>query len=231
VLEHLADEQKALQEWGRVLRPAVVVVFVPAFMFLWTAPRRGQPALSTLSPGRAVRGAAGRWLCRGTQLLLERLPVSADCRHARPAEAASERAPVGRRGDLFKPPAAVNALLTHLLLGENGSWRRVQLAVWCERHGPGAKASGQGRARQERLTRARPAWGSGERLVLADQLNGPRSGHGTRTSVRRTVGTSDAFENFRRVGRVQGPCGLEPACRFMGSESALSFLQSGDRAD
>ena len=37
VLEHLADEQAALQAWCRILRPnGVLLVFVPAFMFMWS---------------------------------------------------------------------------------------------------------------------------------------------------------------------------------------------------
>lgn len=37
VLEHIMDEQKALLEWKRLLRPGgVLVCFVPAFAFLWS---------------------------------------------------------------------------------------------------------------------------------------------------------------------------------------------------
>ena len=37
VLEHLADDGQALKSWFRLLRPGgVLIVFVPAFMFLWS---------------------------------------------------------------------------------------------------------------------------------------------------------------------------------------------------
>ena len=37
VLEHVADAPQALREWHRTLRPGgVLLVFVPAFMFLWS---------------------------------------------------------------------------------------------------------------------------------------------------------------------------------------------------
>lgn len=35
-LEHIQDDQKALREWFRVVRPgALAIIFVPAFAFLW----------------------------------------------------------------------------------------------------------------------------------------------------------------------------------------------------
>jgi SAM-dependent methyltransferase len=37
VLEHIEDEQKALKEWNRILKPAgKLIVFVPAFKILWS---------------------------------------------------------------------------------------------------------------------------------------------------------------------------------------------------
>ena len=37
VLEHIEDEEKALSEWNRILRPAgKLIVFVPAFEILWS---------------------------------------------------------------------------------------------------------------------------------------------------------------------------------------------------
>ncbi len=37
VLEHIKDQQKALKEWKRILKPSgVIICFVPAFNFLWS---------------------------------------------------------------------------------------------------------------------------------------------------------------------------------------------------
>ena len=37
ILEHVSDPRRALQSWGRVLKPGgVLIVFVPAYAFLWS---------------------------------------------------------------------------------------------------------------------------------------------------------------------------------------------------
>lgn len=37
VLEHIEEENSAMQEWNRILKPdGKIIIFVPAFMFLWS---------------------------------------------------------------------------------------------------------------------------------------------------------------------------------------------------
>jgi len=120
VLEHLADEQKALQGWQRVLRPGgLLIVFVPAFMFLWTEHDEANRHY------RRYRRQRLRGLLEANGFFVERssywnvflfAPIAAIrlLRKLLPRK----RAPSGE-GDLFKPPALVNTLLTGLLHAEN----------------------------------------------------------------------------------------------------------------
>ncbi|OGZ45449.1 MAG: hypothetical protein A3C84_00115 [Candidatus Ryanbacteria bacterium RIFCSPHIGHO2_02_FULL_48_12] len=61
VLEHIADDQAALHEWYRLLRPGgTLVLFVPAHMFLWSphdVANRHERRYSRLELERKVRGA------------------------------------------------------------------------------------------------------------------------------------------------------------------------------
>ncbi len=61
VLEHITDDQAALGEWYRLLRPGgMLVLFVPAHMFLWSphdVANRHQRRYSRLELERKVRGA------------------------------------------------------------------------------------------------------------------------------------------------------------------------------
>lgn len=120
VLEHLADEQKALQEWGRVLRPGgLLVVFVPAFMFLWTAHDEANRHYRRYRRGGlcAALQAGGFVVERSAYWNAFLFPPIAAIRVLR--KLLPKGRPSSGAGDLFKPPAAVNALLTHLLLAEN----------------------------------------------------------------------------------------------------------------
>lgn len=122
ILEHLADEQRALREWRRVLRPGgLLMVFVPAFRFLWTAHDvankhyrryRLSELTSRLQEGGFEIQRKSYWnallfapiaAVRGTRRLLTggRLPVD------------------GGQGDLFVPFAPVNFALLTLLRLEN----------------------------------------------------------------------------------------------------------------
>jgi SAM-dependent methyltransferase len=60
VLEHIRDEHAALAEWARVLKPGgTLIVFVPAFMFLWSPHDDANRHFRRYS-GSALRAAVAR---------------------------------------------------------------------------------------------------------------------------------------------------------------------------
>lgn len=126
VLEHIADEAAALAEWRRIVRPGgLAVVFVPAFMALWSEhdvvnrhERRytlSQLVRVTRSAGFHVRDArywnASLFLPTAASRVAARLVRGV--RRAPPADASAA-------ADDFRPlPAPVNAALIQLLKAEN----------------------------------------------------------------------------------------------------------------
>ena len=124
VLEHLSDAPQAVDAWQRLLRPGGrLLVFVPAFMFLWSRhdevnlhfKRYRRPELEQLlqDHGFAVRRSSywNFWLFFPVTLVrvIKRfLPESEG--HA-------------GHGDLNKPPGWINALLFRLLRCEDWLFR------------------------------------------------------------------------------------------------------------
>jgi 2-polyprenyl-3-methyl-5-hydroxy-6-metoxy-1,4-benzoquinol methylase len=118
VLEHLAEDGRALDEWHRMLKPGgTVIIFVPAFMFLWTAHdevnrhyrryRRSELCALLTKHGFEVQRSS-YWN------FLIFLPVAA-LRLLRRALPAKESSP---EGDMALPPRFINQLLI--------AWMRIE---------------------------------------------------------------------------------------------------------
>ncbi len=120
VLEHLADEQKAIREWKRVLKPSgLLVVFAPAFMLLWSGHDAANKHYRRYRRKQLIR------LLESNGLVVERSsywnvalfgPIAA-IRLLR--KLWRRRTDTEGSGDLFEPPKTANALLTKLLQIEN----------------------------------------------------------------------------------------------------------------
>jgi SAM-dependent methyltransferase len=125
VLEHLPDEAQALQEWRRVLKPdGILILFVPAFQFLWSAHDVVNKHYRRYRRYRLLR------LLQANGLVVRRssywnvslfLPITMIRLMRRTLPQKQE---TGGNGDLFKPPELANRLLTVLLQLENQCLRR-----------------------------------------------------------------------------------------------------------
>ncbi len=122
VLEHLADEKGALQEWCRVLKPGGrLVVFVPAFMFLWSKhdvanKHYRRYRLDELKKALAENGfIIERSSCWNFFLF----PPVALVRSLKRLLRGDQFSQDERTGDLFIPPKMLNALLLMILRVEN----------------------------------------------------------------------------------------------------------------
>lgn len=120
VLEHLANAPKALREWSRLLRPGgVLIVFVPAFMLLWSQHdeenrhfrrfNRAELVRLLSENGFSVRRTSYWNFCLFFPVALIRL-LRRGFKFLSPPEG---------RGDLTNPPRVINSLLLAMLRLEN----------------------------------------------------------------------------------------------------------------
>jgi SAM-dependent methyltransferase len=124
VLEHLPNAEQAIKEWSRVLRPGgKLIVFVPAFMFLWSEHdeankhfmRYSRSGLTQLLAGNGfVVERSSYW----NSLLLFPISVVRLLRRHLSIFPASES-----RGDLRLPAGWLNRSLLTLLYWENRGLR------------------------------------------------------------------------------------------------------------
>jgi SAM-dependent methyltransferase len=130
ILEHLADEKRALQEWRRVLKPGGrLVVFVPAFMFLWSKhdvvnKHHWRYRLDELKKTLAENGFNIERSSYWNSFLF---PPVALVRGVKHMFRGSQFSQDERIGDLFIPPKMLNAFLLMMLRMEN--WLFIRSGV------------------------------------------------------------------------------------------------------
>jgi ubiquinone/menaquinone biosynthesis C-methylase UbiE len=129
VLEHLADEAGALREWRRVLKPGgVLLVFVPAFMFLWTshdvANKHYRRYLASELNQRML--TTGFTIVRSSYWNSFLFPPIALLRTVKRLLSGGKLPEIGGQGDFFVPPRIVNRVLLALVGIEN---RLLRLGV------------------------------------------------------------------------------------------------------
>lgn len=127
ILEHLEDDQAALMEWHRVLRPGgLLIIFVPAFAFLWTvhdvANRhyrryRRKQLLQGLKIARFAIERSSYW---NTFLF----PPVAVIRSIKRTFRGKESSAAAGIGDLFMPPRLLNAAFLAVMRLENRFFSR-----------------------------------------------------------------------------------------------------------
>lgn len=129
VLEHIADDAKALQEWARVLKPGgKLIVFVPAFQHLWSRHdvvnhhfrRYTKTEMKTIvaQAGLSIkRSSYWNFSLYFPTWLVRKLQNSLTSKSALPDD------------DLQQMPTIVNSILTNLVKLENKVLKKVDYPV------------------------------------------------------------------------------------------------------
>lgn len=126
ILEHIADEKNALQEWRRILKPeGTLILFVPAFAFLWSEHDvinqhkrryRKDTIVALLNNSGFLAEQASYWLAAlFLPIALIRLLARLRKGHKKP------------RVQLFKPFFLINAFFVILLNIENALLFRLHI--------------------------------------------------------------------------------------------------------
>lgn len=124
VLEHLSNPSEALREWSRILKPGgVLILFVPAFQFLWSHHDEVNKHFCRYRRGDVVRRlrSAGFKVERSSYWNLALFFPVAAVRFFR--RCLPKKNEMDGKGDIFGVPKLLNNALTWLLQFENSCLR------------------------------------------------------------------------------------------------------------
>lgn len=141
VLEHIENEAKALQEWKRVLRPGgQLLVFVPAFQFLWSKHDEVNQHFRRYSAAQLVStiNNAGLHVRRRSYWNVGLFFPTAAVRFLKKLAPKDDRP---AKDDLFEAPPLVNNLLSGFIMAENRLLQAINAPIGVSVFALASKAS------------------------------------------------------------------------------------------